>query len=85
MAVKKTKKLARENRKAIDGHLDKFMTVLGLCVITLQQAQKATKRDTVTLRVYAVALSEGIRSLQRMQRKLFAQLDQAGVMDRRNR
>lgn len=84
MATKKTKKLDKKHLKALDGHLDEFMTALGLCVVMLQQTQKATKKDTVTLRVNAVAFREGIRGLQRMQRKLFAQLEEAGVVDGRS-
>ncbi|MBM3845871.1 MAG: hypothetical protein FJ405_06255 [Verrucomicrobia bacterium] len=83
MPTKKPKKLDRESKQALDTHLDEFMIALGLCVITLQQTQKSTKKDAVTLRVNAVAFRESIRGLQRMQRKLFAQLQEAGVLDGR--
>jgi hypothetical protein len=83
MATKNTKKLDRHTLKVIDDRLDEFMTALGLCVVMLQQTQKATKKDAVTLRVNAVAFREGIRGLQRMQRKLFVELEQAGVLHRR--
>jgi hypothetical protein len=77
--MKKTKKLSLEDREVIDKHLQKFFNALGRSVILLQQTQKALKKDTVTLRVNTLALGEGIRELQRMQRTLLDHLKRARV------
>ena len=59
------------------------MMALGLSVVMLKQTQKALSKDVVTLRVNALAFRGGIRGLQRMQRSLFAQLEEAGVLGKR--
>jgi hypothetical protein len=77
--MKTRKKLKREDHELIEQHLQKFYNALGVSVIMLKQTQKALQKDTITLRVNAVALGEHVRGLQRMQRTLIWQLDHAGV------
>jgi len=77
--MKTSRKLNRAEQKPLVDYLDEFHTALGLSVVMLHQTEKALKKDTVTLRVNAVAFGEGIRGLQRMQRKFMALLAEAGV------
>lgn len=80
--AKTPKKLDKKAQEAIAKSLDEFHTALGLSVVMLQQTEKALKKDSVSLRVMALSFRSGIRGLQRMQRKLFVQLEQAGVVSK---
>jgi hypothetical protein len=84
MATKKPQKLDPTTLKTIAYDLGEFHMALGLTVVMLTQTEKALKKNTETLRVNALAFRGGVLGLQRMQRKLFAKLEQAGVLDRKN-
>lgn len=83
MAIKKPTKLDPATIKRIAYDLGEFHMALGLTVVMLTQTEKALKKNTETVRVNALALRGGILGLQRMQRKLFVQLEQAGVLNRK--
>ncbi len=79
MPTKKPKKIDQAKLEIVAASLDELYTALGVSVLTLQQTQKALKKDAVTLRVNALQLRDTIRGLQRMQRSLFVELKKAGI------
>jgi hypothetical protein len=79
MASQKAKKSASK-LEVVAEEFRQLYLALGRAVIVLKLAQDALKKDKATLRVCALQVRDQIRGLQKRQRRIFTDLQKAGIL-----